>query len=111
MNARMLYLIFVCLASWLILLARSAAAMDAEPLVLRHEATVLRRQNPEPKLGWASRAIIAALARRPQMTRTAAQGEGPVLRQARRPKRASSKVCGSACSGTGGGAAIAPALR
>ena len=29
----------------------------------------------------------------------------------RRPKRASSKVCGSACPGTGGGAAIAPALR
>ena len=35
----------------------------------------------------------------------------PGLRQARRPKRASSKVWASAWPGTGGGAAITPALR
>jgi putative transposase len=63
MTARMLYLIFVRLTSWMILLTRSAAAKDAELLVLRQEVAVLRRQNPKPKLDWADRAIIAALAR------------------------------------------------
>jgi putative transposase len=32
----MLYLIFVRLADWMMLLARSAASKDAELLVLRH---------------------------------------------------------------------------
>ena len=49
----MLYLIFVRLAGWMALLARSAASKDAELLVLRQEVTVLRRQNPRPKLDWA----------------------------------------------------------
>ena len=56
-------MIFVRLTSWMILLARSAAAKDAELLVLRQEVAVLHRQNPKPKLDWADRAIIAALAR------------------------------------------------
>jgi transposase InsO family protein len=54
---------FVRLACWMALLARSAASKDAELLVLRQEVAVLRRQNPRPKLDWADRAILAALTR------------------------------------------------
>jgi putative transposase len=59
----MLYLMFVRLSDWMALLARSSASKDAELLVLRHEVSVLRRQNPRPKLDWADRAVLAALAR------------------------------------------------
>jgi hypothetical protein len=48
---------------WLILFARSAASKDAELLALRQEVAVLRWQNPRPKLDWADRAVLAALAR------------------------------------------------
>ena len=54
---------FVRLAGWMVLLARSAASKDAELLVLRQEVAILRRQNPKPKLSWADRAVLAALAR------------------------------------------------
>jgi len=54
---------FVRLAGWMVLLARSAASKEAELLVLRQEVAVLRRQNPRPQLDWADRIVIAGLAR------------------------------------------------
>jgi putative transposase len=48
---------------WLVLLARSDRAKDAEILILRHPVAVLQRHAGMPKLSWADRAILAALAR------------------------------------------------
>jgi hypothetical protein len=62
-SLRLLCLIIGRLCGWLVLPGRSSASKDAELLVLRHEAAVLRRTNPRLRLDWADRAILATLIR------------------------------------------------
>jgi putative transposase len=48
---------------WTVLRARAETAKEIEILVLRRQLAVLRRPNRPPRLGWADRALIAALTR------------------------------------------------
>ena len=60
---RFAYLAVLRVFGWLALLARSDRAKDAEILILRHQVAVLQRQVKTPRLSWADRAVVAALAR------------------------------------------------
>ena len=62
MSLRLAYLAVLRVFGWLTLLARSDRAKDAEILLLRHQVAVLHRQAGTPKLSWADRAILSALA-------------------------------------------------
>ena len=48
---------------WAVLAGRSDRSKDIDILVLRHQLAVLRRQVARPRLPWADRAIVTALAR------------------------------------------------
>ncbi len=63
MSLRLAYLAVLRVFGWLALLARSDRDKDAEILLLRHQVAVLQRQAGTPKLSWADRALLAALAR------------------------------------------------
>jgi putative transposase len=63
MPLRFTYLAVLRVFGWLALLARSDRAKDAEILILRYQVAVLQRQVKPPRLSWADRAVLAALAR------------------------------------------------
>ena len=63
MSLRLTYLAVLRVFGWLALLARSDRAKDAGILILRHQVAVLQRQVKTPRLSWADRAVLAALAR------------------------------------------------
>jgi hypothetical protein len=62
-SIRIAYLAVLRVFGWLALLARSDRVKDAEILILRHQVAVLQRQARTPRLSWADRAVLAALAR------------------------------------------------
>jgi putative transposase len=62
MSLRFAYLAVLRLFGWLALLARPIGPRT-EILILRHQVAVLQRQVKAPRLSWADRAVLAALAR------------------------------------------------
>ena len=60
---RLAYLAMLHVFGWVAPLARSDRAKDTEILLLSHQVAVLQRQVKTPRLSWADRAVLAALAR------------------------------------------------
>ncbi|HTT53019.1 MAG TPA: hypothetical protein VMH35_16615, partial [Streptosporangiaceae bacterium] len=63
MSLRFAYPAVLRVFGWLALPARTDRAKDAEILILRHQLAVLQRQVKNPRLSWADRAVLTALAR------------------------------------------------
>src|SRR5450631_758035 len=62
MCLRFMFLLTTRLAAWLRLSRREETWKTAEILILRHQLTVLQRQQPRrPNLNWADRALLATL--------------------------------------------------
>jgi putative transposase len=62
MCLRLVFLLITRTVSWLRLSRRKEAWKTAEILLLRHQLTVLQRQQPRrPHLNWADRALLATL--------------------------------------------------
>jgi hypothetical protein len=63
MCLRFVYLLVVSAFSWMRLARRQGTWKEAEILLLRHQLAVLQHQQVHrPRLTWADRALIAALA-------------------------------------------------
>jgi hypothetical protein len=73
-SLRFAYLAVLHVFDWLALLARSDRAKNVEILILRHQVAVLQRQVKTPRLSWADRAVLSALAR---LIRSSPQADGP----------------------------------
>ncbi len=97
MPLRFAYLAVLRVFGWLALLSRSDRAKDAEILMLRHQVAVLQRQISAPRLSWADRAILAALARcrrrYGRSSKTSASTPHP-----RGPERTPSSALGRRCA-------------
>jgi hypothetical protein len=78
------------------LLARSDRAKDAEILIFRHQVAVLQRQVTAPRLSWADRTMLAALARLLSRSQGSRRGEPGRYRRVdgrvRSPEKASHEL-------------------
>jgi putative transposase len=60
---RFAYLAVLRVFGWLALFARPGQDKDVEIVILRHQIAVPQRQVNTPRLSWAGRAAMTALAR------------------------------------------------
>src|SRR5207302_4639356 len=94
MTPRFAYLAALRVFSWLALPARSDRVKDAEILISRQQVAVLQRHVKTPRLTWADRAVLAALAR------LLPHDDDPRIGQARGPYAALAAARASRASGS-----------